>query len=135
MAGFTGKISQSVYFDAPPALVYKMLTDSELLADFTGSVALMDAAVGGTFDLFEGYCTGSTLDSTEHERLVQLWNFAEEGWPSDQFSTCTFLFNAEGDGTLLEFEQTGIPEHKVAALEAGWPRYFWEPMKQLSSNH
>ncbi len=134
MAEFKGEIHQSIFFDAPPSEVYRMLTDAEILSDFTGSPATMEVVVGGTFELFDGYCTGTTLQCVPNERLVQSWNFVEEGWPSDHYSICTFVFKAEGTGTALDFEQTEIPEHKFAALDAGWSQYFWDPMKELLAN-
>ena len=84
---------------------------------------------------FDGYCHGYNIELIEGKKIVQAWHFAEEGWPDDHFSTCTFLFEEAGNKTKLTFLQTDVPEHKVEALKGGWKEFYWEPMKAyLKSN-
>jgi activator of HSP90 ATPase len=125
----TKSISKTVRFKSPPAKVYNLLMDAKKHASFTGSPVKMSKKMKGEFSVFEGYCTGYNIELIEDFKIVQAWNFKEEGWPSDHFSICAFLFEQEGENTKLTFTQTGIPEHKAASLRKGWNEYYWEAMK------
>ena len=67
------------------------------------------------------------------KKIVQAWHFAEEGWPDDHFSICTFLFTETATGTKLELTQTNVPTANVKRLKDGWKQYYWEPMKAMLS--
>ena len=60
---------------------------------------------------------------------MQAWQVAEEGWPDDHYSVCTFLLEPSGDKTKLIFRQTGVPEQSAEALKDGWKHYYWGAMK------
>lgn len=125
----TGSIHQSVDFNTTPKMVYDLIMNSELHSAFTGGPVVMSKTINGSFSVFDGYCTGHTIELKEGERIVQAWNFKEEGWPEDHYSVCTFVFSKTPTGCRLDFTQTEIPEHKVEALMQGWEEYYWEPMK------
>ncbi|MCE3294435.1 MAG: hypothetical protein K0R65_149 [Crocinitomicaceae bacterium] len=126
---YAGTINQTVLFDAAPQDVYDLLMDAGKHAAFSDSEVKMSTEVPDTFSTFNGYCHGYNIELDPGKKIVQAWNFAEEGWPDDHFSTCTFLFEEEDGKTKLSFSQTGIPEHKVKDLEQGWQIYYWRPMK------
>ena len=63
-------------------------------------------------------------------KIVQAWHFAEDGWPEDHYSICTFTFESIENKTKLTFTQTEIPAHKAEELERGWNDYYWEPIKE-----
>jgi activator of HSP90 ATPase len=131
----TKSIKQSVTFDASPAIVYDLVMDSGKHVAFTGSRATMSQARNGKFTVYDGYCHGHNLELIPGKKIVQAWHFAEDGWPDDHFSTCTFLFEPSGKKTKLVFEQKGVPEHKVEALKNGWKQYYWQPMKTYLKNN
>jgi activator of HSP90 ATPase len=83
----------------------------------------------GGFSVFDGYCYGYNIELKVENKIVQAWNFKEDGRPSDHYSTCSFILKPLPDGCLLTFEQTNIPEHKDEALKEGWNEYYWEPIK------
>jgi activator of HSP90 ATPase len=103
--------------------------DARKHSAFTGSPVKMSKKIKGSFSVFEGYCTGYNIELIEDVKIVQAWHFEEDGWPSDHYSICAFLFEPDGENTKLTFTQTGIPEHKAAALRKGWSEYYWEAMK------
>ena len=125
----TTSIKQAITFTSTPEKVYHLLMRQKKHAAVTGSEVSMSAKVNGRFGVFGGYCHGYNIELTEGEKIVQAWHFAEDGWPDDHFSTCTFLFEQVGDKTKLTFLQTGVPEHKVEALKGGWKQFYWKPMK------
>ncbi|NVO20773.1 MAG: SRPBCC domain-containing protein [Bacteroidetes bacterium] len=130
----TKSIKQSVTLNARPETIYELIMDSKKHSEFTGSKASMSKKVNGKFNVFDGYCHGYNIELAENKKIVQAWHFAEEGWPDDHFSICTFLFEEKEGKTRLSFNQSGIPEHKVEDLKSGWKEFYWEPMRAYLAN-
>jgi len=125
----TKTIKQSATFDATPLEVYHLIMDPKKHAAFTGGKVTMSSKIKGKFDIFDGYIRGYNIELKEGEKIVQAWYFAEDGWPEDHFSICTFQFETVKGKTRLTLEQTGVPEHKAAELTSGWKQFYWGPMK------
>ena len=78
-----------------------------LLLSFTGSKVIMSNKVNGKFKVFDGYCHGYNIELMQGKKIVQAWNFAEDGWPEDHFSICTFFFLQQlRKQHLASFKQT-----------------------------
>ncbi len=131
----TKTIRQSVQFKAEPSEVFNLLMNKKKYSDFSGSDVTISNKPKGKFEVFDGYCTGVNLEIVPHKLIVQSWHFAEEGWPDDHLSTCTFEFLPSVSGTKLSFVQTEVPEFCHKALSDGWKKYFWEPMKTYLKNN
>lgn len=125
----TKTIRQTLTFEAKPAEVYELLMNAKKHAAFSGSKVTMSTKPNGVFSVFDGYCTGFNISLVEGKRIVQAWNFKEDGWPDDHYSICTFEFKKAPKGTTLSFKQEYIPEHKAVQLKDGWKLYYWQPMK------
>lgn len=125
----TGSIEQSVLFNTSASALYDFFMDAEKHSAFTNSEVSMLDKTGEAFSVFDGYCSGVNLELERGKKIVQSWNFAEEGWPDDHYSICTFTFEEVPEGCLLHFLQTEIPEHKVEDLKKGWVEYYWNPIK------
>jgi activator of HSP90 ATPase len=132
----TKSLRQTATFAASPEKVYQLIMDSKKHAAFTGSNATISTKVNGKFSVFDGYCHGYNIELIEGKKIVQAWHFAEEGWPDDHFSLCTFLLEPIGDKTKLTFLQTGVPEGTVDSLKDGWKQYYWGAIKTyLAGRH
>lgn len=131
----TKSIKQSVIFFTKPDKIYQLLMNEKLHEAFTGSKAIISTKANGKFDVFDGYCHGYNIELVRAKRIVQAWHFAEDGWPDDHFSTCSFQLDQDGNKTILTFVQTEVPEHKVEALKEGWKQFYWEPMKEYLKEH
>jgi activator of HSP90 ATPase len=125
----TKSIKQTVTLNTTPETIYNLLLDEKKIAVFTGSKATMSKKVHGKFDVFDGYCHGYNIELTEGKKIVQAWHFAEDGWPDDHFSICTFDLENAGNKTRLRFLQTDVPEHKADSLKDGWKEFYWNTMK------
>jgi activator of HSP90 ATPase len=125
----TKSISQTVTFDATPERIYRLLMDQKEYSAFTGTKAFVESVVAGKFSVFDGYCHGYNIELTEGRKIVQAWHFAEDGWPEDHYTICTFEIEPDGNKTKLKFHQTKVPEHKADLLKNGWKEFYWEPMK------
>jgi activator of HSP90 ATPase len=125
----TKSIKQTVTFDATPDKIYNLIMDQKKHAAFTGSKVTMSTKVDGKFNAFDGYIHGYNIELVENKKIVQAWHFAEEGWPVDHYSICTFLLGQAGNKTKLDFRQTDVPEDKVESLKDGWKQFYWKAMK------
>ena len=97
---------------------------------FTGSKATLSTRLKGKFNVFDGYCMGFNIELVKGKKIVQAWHFAEDGWPDDHFSVCTFNLEKDGNKTKLKFLQTDVPEHSVQTLKDGWKEFYWDPLKR-----
>ena len=52
-------------------------------------------------------------------------------WPEGHYSVITIILKKNKDGTILDFEQTGVPKEAYEDIEQGWSSYYWEPMKKM----
>ena len=126
----TKSIQQEILFNSKPEVIYNLFLNQETHSEITGSEVLMDTKINGHFSVFDGYCKGYNIELSVNQKIVQAWNFDEEGWPEDHYSICTFVFEPTTDGTKLTFTQTEIPAHKAEELQRGWTDYYWEPIKE-----
>lgn len=131
----TKTIKQTITFDTKPESVYELLMNAKKHSLLTGGKVTMSTKEGGKFNIFDGYCRGYNIELIEGRKIVQAWHFAEDGWPEDHFSICTFLFEKAGKGTKLAFTQSDIPQHKSESLKTGWKQYYWTPMKAYLENN
>jgi uncharacterized protein YndB with AHSA1/START domain len=118
-------------FAGPPALVWAVWTRPELIRSWFGSShgfrahdIAVDLRPGGIWSLrnVKGAVT-ELVSGTYHEvepdrRLVYSYHF--EG--TDFFSVISVDLAEDGDGTLLQFLQTGFPDAQARVEHArGWP--------------
>lgn len=125
----TKSIKQTATFDASPEEIYNLIMDEKKHAEFTGSKATISIKQNGKFSVFDGYIHGHNIELVKGKKIVQAWHFAEDGWPDDHFSVCTFELEKAGNKTKLRFLQTNVPEHKVESIKEGWKQYYWDAMK------
>jgi activator of HSP90 ATPase len=125
----TRDISQSVTFKASPHDIYEALLDSRKHARFTGGKAYISRRVGGKFSAFDGYCEGVNLELVTDKRIMQTWR--GDDWPDGHYSRVVYELKEIGEGTLLTFTQTGVPEDLYAEVARGWQDYYWTPLKEM----
>ncbi len=126
----TKSIKQTVNFNTTPDKLYALLLDSKKLTAIHGQKTSMTKRSNGKFTVFGGYCHGYNIDLKEGKKIVQAWHFAEEGWPEEHFSTCTFLLAPSAKGTKLTFTQTDVPAPNYESLSDGWKTYYWQPIAE-----
>lgn len=122
-------IKQSVTIKASPHDVYEALMDAKKHAKFTGGKAVISRAVGGKFNVFDGYAEGTNLELVPDKKIVQSWR--ADDWPNGHYSKATFELKASGGGTTLTFTQTDVPEEFMGDIAQGWQDYYWKPMKEM----
>ncbi len=131
----TKSIKQTATFNASPEKIYDLIMDEKKHSQFTGSEAIISTKVDGKFTVWDGYVHGHNIELERGKKIVQAWHFAEDGWPDDHLSICTFELEPAGNKTKLRFLQTNVPEQTVASISGGWKQYYWNAIKAyLKSN-
>jgi len=109
--------------DAPPASVFRYLTESDLWARWQGESAELDPVPGGRFSvrMAEGQVVEGTFVAVEPDRRVVV-SWAWQGLPmvSPELSTVEFELEPDGDGTLLRLTHRGIPAEDLPIHRMGW---------------
>jgi activator of HSP90 ATPase len=131
-------VHQEPVFAASPSRIYEVLTDSkqfqkvQLLSgamkesDLIAKPAEISREPGGPLTLFGGYVTGRQIELTPNKRIVQAWRPAS--WPLGVYSIAKFELVANGSGTKVIFDHTGIPAGTSESLASGWNEHYWQPL-------
>ena len=126
----TKTLKQTITFPTTPEKLYALLLNSKLMSDIHQGKTTMSKRANGKFIVFNGYCHGYNIELVEGKKIVQAWHFAEDGWPDDHFSVCTFLLEPKTKGTKLAFTQSDVPTTAYDALKEGWYTYYWNPLTE-----
>lgn len=121
-------ITQSVYFEAPPAAVYALYADETLHAEVTGAGASIKARAGAAFAAWDDYISGTIIKAEKNRTIIQTWRASD--WESEApDSILVLLFMKEGEGTRLLLAHAGVPDGQAAELLKGWTDFYWKPWK------
>jgi len=97
-------------FRCTPELLFRALTDAQMISKYTNSKAKVDLKENGKFSMFEGSIHGSFTEIDVPKKLVKKWRFKE--WPDDCYSTVTINIDMPSYGiTVLKLEQVNVPVH------------------------
>jgi uncharacterized protein YndB with AHSA1/START domain/limonene-1,2-epoxide hydrolase len=124
----TRAIHHEITFGAAPQEVFDALMNDKKHAAFTGASAQIDRKAGGKFTCYGGHLEGTTLELQENTRILQDWR--AQGWPNGHYSRVTYTLTplADGQNTLLIFDQTGVPADKFDEINKGWHTHYWLKM-------
>jgi len=127
-------IRREVFYPHPRELVWRALTEPELLADWLMANDIV-AEVGRSFTFrmparvgFDGIIHCTVLEATPPSRLVYTWT---AGNSRGGAQTVRWNLHAEGNGTRLVLEHTGFEGLFGVLLRAmmgyGWSRKLTKP--------
>ncbi|QDK43941.1 hypothetical protein DOM22_01555 [Bdellovibrio sp. ZAP7] len=120
-------IKQKVHFKAVPEVIYSLLTDSKKYAALTGKKANIGKKAGASFSVYGGQATGIIVELVRNKRIVQAWQ--GHSFPDGIFSMATFNLKPSKTGTELVLIHRGVPKEMIPAIENGWRKYNWDPIK------
>ena len=128
------KLVKTIFLKAPPAHVWKFLTEKDRLATwfYAGKEDLRE---GGAYALItnslgqegEVHCWGEVLEARPPERLVHTFTHKFLDGVS---TTCTWTLEAASGGTVLTLEHAGFEGFKAdpfgmgANHDKGWDEFF-----------
>jgi activator of HSP90 ATPase len=127
-SGVDISVHQELDFQAGSELVYEALLDEKQFSAFSAASAHIDRESGGAFKLFGGRVIGRNVELIPNQRIVQAWR--AETWPSGVYSIVAFELTAQGTGTRIVFDQKGFPPENREAQIAGWPKFYWDPLRK-----
>ena len=109
--------------------VYDAWLSSEEHSAMTGGMAHIDPTVGGSFDAWDGYISGKTIELDPGRRIRQTWRTLHFA-PDDPDSTIDLLLEPDGDSVLLTLTHSNVPDGQTSYEESGWRQYYFEPMQR-----
>lgn len=128
------KIVKTLFLKAPPAHVWKFLTEKDKLATWfhegesdikgVGAWVLLTNSLGKEG---ERICWGEVLEAKAPERLVHTFT---HDWLEGAMTTCTWTLEAVGDGTILTLTHDGWENFEAdpfgmgATHDVGWDEHF-----------
>jgi uncharacterized protein YndB with AHSA1/START domain len=117
---------------AAPDRVYRAWLDSSEHGAMTGGSATADGNIGGTFNIMDGYITGTNLELEPDRRIVQAWRTTDfpDGSPDSRLE---IELTADGDGCRITLRHGALPEGQGDDYKDGWAKYYFEPMKKYFS--
>ena len=111
---------------APPAAVFRYLTESELWSRWQGESAELEPTPGGRFQvrMAEGQVVEGEFVAVEPDRRVVVsWGWQNHPRMPPGTSTVEFELTPDGDGTLVRLTHRGIPVDDVPIHRAGWDMF------------
>lgn len=123
----TKSIEYTVRFNASPRNVYETLMDSERHTTFSGAPASIENKEGGKFSCYGGALQGTTTNLVENEKITQKWRAAN--WEEGLYSDLTYTLEKDGEETVVNFLQTGVPDDHYDQINEGWQNMYWDKMK------
>ena len=121
------KLTVSVELPIQIEVLFHAWLDSTKHTSFTGSKAVIDPSIGGSFTAWEGYISGKTLEMDSPNRILQSWRTTEFA-DSDADSKLEILLKSTSNGTLLTLIHTDIPDGQGELYREGWEEYYFRPM-------
>ncbi len=119
----------TVELPATPEEVFDSWLSSEGHTAMTGGTAHIVPEVGASFDAWDGYITGKTLELDADRRIVQTWRTRQFA-PDDSDSVIDVSLQPNGDATLLTLKHSNVPDGQTSYEESGWRTHYFEPMRR-----
>lgn len=111
---------------APPADVYRYLTDSDLWARWQGIEASVQAKPGGLFLMSapNGHSArGEFVELIPEEKVVFTWGWVDHPGVPPGSSTVEIELSSTDDGTLVTLTHRDLPPEELDLHRAGWNHY------------
>lgn len=108
---------------APPAAVFRYLTEADLWARWQGQSAELEPTPGGQFEvrMAEGQIVEGEFVAVEpSRRVVVTWGWRNHPRMPAGSTTVDFELTPDGDGTLVRLTHRGIPPEDLPIHRAGW---------------
>lgn len=124
--GFSIKTSFIIY--ATPEKVFEALTDTGIIAAWSGEMGIVDSKPGGKFELFDGWVNGEVLSYKPGKELSYTWKASE--WSNNTpASIVKYTLRQHAAGTEVLLEHTQLPSAEEADKHNdGWIDYVFEPL-------
>lgn len=118
------------WLSGKPSRVMQLLTDPVLIRKWSGEEGVAEPRVGGRFEMFDGWVTGTVQKATTEELSV---TWLPENWPKGaEPSVVNFILKARDGGTTVYVDHTGLPtEAERDSHKTGWADFYFDPMEDF----
>jgi uncharacterized protein YndB with AHSA1/START domain len=124
--GMALEFELSAVIPAPRETVSAAWLDSAAHSAMTGGRADVSAAVGGSFEAWDGYIRGRNLVLEPGRRIVQSWRTVEFQ-DSEPDSQIEITFEDAAGGAKITLRHTNLPPHG-GQYQQGWVDNYFDPM-------
>jgi len=114
------------WIEAPPATVYRYLTQAEEWKRWQGVDAHLDAREGGIFSMLMGNgmrASGEFVRLVENELVVFTWGWVDRPGIPPGSTTVEITLTSKGNGTLLTLAHRSLPDEEADLHRMGWKHY------------
>jgi uncharacterized protein YndB with AHSA1/START domain len=122
-------VRREIAIAARPETVWQFLVQPEKATRWMGEAAALDARPGGEYrvEVIPGQvAVGEFIEVDPPHRIVWTWGWTEESQSpvAPGSSTIEVELEPDGEGTLLRFTHSGLPDADATAKHAhGWDHY------------
>jgi activator of HSP90 ATPase len=110
-------------------VVYDTWISSDGHSAMTGGVAKVDPHVGGAFQAWDGYISGTNLVLEPGRRIVQSWRTTEFA-DADGDSRIEVLLEPAENATKITIRHTNVPDGHRNYENGGWQSKYFDPMRE-----
>ena len=107
--------------------VWQALVDPAVIDEWGGGPSKMDSKVGTEFELWNGDIYGKNIEVVSKSKLVQEWFGGDWAKPS----IVTINLKKDDSNTILELDQSDVPDEEFEDIDEGWDDYYFGPMKHM----
>ena len=91
-------------------------------------IAEIENFEGGKFSAYGGGVHGETILLRPHQKIVQKWR--SMNWTEGLYSELTYDLKKDGEETVVNLTQTGVPDDDFDKINEGWEMMYWGPMRK-----
>jgi len=119
----------SVSFPSSADAVFRALTNTRQITEWSGQRGKVQPTIGGKMELFDGWVKGIVLAYEAGKMLSFTWKPAE--WTKEnQSSIVTCLFKPTKNGSTLTVKHSGFPnDSEFQSHKDGWTEFVFDPLK------
>lgn len=118
---------KEIFIDAPPEVVFELLTDPVKMLRWMGVAADIDPRPGGIYRLDPNgrdVIRGKYLEVVPNSRVVFTWGYEESGHKVPAGSTLVEIeLEPRGKGTFVRLTHRDLPQEMREGHEIGWSHY------------
>ena len=116
---------QSLYIDATPDRVFDCFVKPELLVQWMGDYARLEAVNGGEFSVdINGILIRGNYVRIDRPKLIEVsWGQAGNAAMPPGSSQLLVTFEREGNGTQLQLHHSGLVPDEAKKHAIGWPHF------------
>lgn len=122
-------ISLTENFKVPPARLFEILTQRELVNAWTnGSASEWNCTPNGTFSLFGGMVQGQFLNIKDNSEIEFTWRL--KSFPNAHYARVKFTIKDQTDSTDMEIVAENVPLEHSEDTQNGFTRYYLQSISR-----